>query len=289
LRAASLLVAEEGADALTRERVCAIAGLPPAAFDAVFAGRVDCLVALFDDVAERALERMGAASRSADSWLGRIRAAHYALLTFLDENRGLARFVVVDALAGEPAVLARRQRVLAQLAGALDSGRPPEAPEAPPAPFGADAVVGAVAAIVHGRLQEESVPPLRDLAGPLMAVLVLPYLGVDAARGELSHPAPQAEPAEDLESQSDPTAAVGLRMTPRTSSVLEAIARNPGMNNRQVAEAAGISGSAQASRMLARLRRKGLIVSKPAGSAKAWQLTSTGRWVVAETCSGEDG
>jgi hypothetical protein len=263
-----------------------IAGLSPSVFDAVFAGRVDCLVALFDDVAERADERMRVACRAAESWLDGIRGAHYALLSFLDENPGLARFMVVDSLAGEPAILARRQRLLAQLAKALDHGRPAQARDVPSAPFGANAVVGAVVAIVHGRLQEDSVPCLRDLAGPLMAVLVLPYLGVDAARWELSHPAPRVSTAREAEQSVDQNAAaaVGLRVTPRTLEVLRTIATRPGMNNRQVAEAAGISGSSQASRMLARLQSLSLIVSEPASArpGRAWQLTSTGRRVFAE-------
>jgi DNA-binding MarR family transcriptional regulator len=290
LRAAARLVAERGTDELSREAICAIAGMPPSDFDAVFAGRVDCLVAVFDDAADRCYARMRAAYGAVESWLDGIRGAHYALLSFLDENTGLARFMVVDSLAGEPAILARRQRLLAQLARALDCGRPAQAAGAQSAPFGADAVVGAVAAVIHGRLQEESVPCLRDLGGSLMAVLVLPYLGVDAARGELSRPAPRVLADEGAKQQSDQDAAasVGLRVTPRTLRVLRAIAINPGINNRQVAEVAGISGSSQASRMLARLLRLGLIVSEPkqAGSGRAWKLTSTGRWVFAEVGSG---
>jgi AcrR family transcriptional regulator/DNA-binding MarR family transcriptional regulator len=285
LAAASRLVGERGAEAVTRESLSALAGVPPSTFDVVFAGRVDCLMAVFDDVSGRAFVQMRLAYGSSNSWLDGIRNALYALLSFLDENNGLARFLVVDSLSGEPAMLARRQRLLAGLARALDSGRPDQALDASAAPFGAEAVVGAVAAVIHGRLNERSGPPLRELGGALMAVLVLPYLGVDAARGEISRPVPRV-PLGGVERSADQSAvaAVGVRMTPRTLEVLRAISASPGMNNRQVAEAAGISSSAQASRLLARLRDLGLIVSKPARarSGRAWELTGTGRWLFAE-------
>lgn len=286
LSAAARLVAQDGADAVTREGVCATAGLPPSIFDAVFAGRVDCLVAVFDATVDRAHERARVACSSAESWLDGIRCALYELLSFLEENAGMARFMVVESLSGEPAILARRQRLLAELAATLDFGRPPAPPDATPAPFGGNAVVGAVVAIVHARLQETCVPQLTDLGGPLMGVLVLPYLGVDAARDELSRPAPNVPLGVEGGESADQRAAtaVGQRLTPKALAVLRAIAARPGMNNRQVAETVGISGSAQASRTLARLARLGLIMSGTARtrSGNAWQLTGTGRWLSAE-------
>ena len=40
--------------------------------------------------------------------------------------------------------------------------------------------------MLHGRLLEDPVPPLRSLAGALMGLIVLPFLGACASREELS-------------------------------------------------------------------------------------------------------
>ncbi|HKH79263.1 MAG TPA: hypothetical protein VJ996_04530, partial [Solirubrobacteraceae bacterium] len=89
----------------------------------------------------------------------------------------------------DPVLRARRGEVLAALAGALEADRPPATAGSLPAPYGAEAIVGAVASILHTRLREEPVPSLRDMCGALMGVIVLPYLDAAAARRELARPA----------------------------------------------------------------------------------------------------
>jgi len=204
LHAAHRVLSEDGADAVSSERVCAVAGLPTTVFESVFADRTDCLIALFDAAADGAQARMSAAYRSAETWVDAVRAANFELLSLLDQNPRLARFMVLSLLSGGSPMLARRERLLGQLAWALEAGRPPHAADASSAPFGAEALVGAVVAIIHSRLQEEPAPSLLELGGSLMAVLVLPYLGVEAARHELSRPVPFVRAAHDAWQLSEP-------------------------------------------------------------------------------------
>lgn len=74
-----------------------------------------------------------------------------------------------------------------------------------------------------------------------------------------------------------------MRFTYRTMRVLVSVAENPGSSNRSIAEGAGIADQGQASKLLARLHRLGLIENKggdPArGEANAWILTHTGQQV----------
>jgi AcrR family transcriptional regulator len=193
IAAAERIIDERGAADVTIDTVSAAARLSPSAFDAVFADRTDLLLAVFDEATDRAGSAMIAAYHAGDSWLDGVRAALSALLAFLDRTPGLARFLIVDSLGGELPMRARRGRVLDELARALDADRPASVADSSFAPFGTDAVVSAVAAILHGRLQEDPVPRLRDLGGSLTSVVVLPYLGVSAARAELS---PSESPAE---------------------------------------------------------------------------------------------
>ena len=71
-----------------------------------------------------------------------------------------------------------------------------------------------------------------------------------------------------------------MRLTYRTVRVLMAVAEHPGASNRAIGMTAGIPDQGQASKLLARLRRLGLIQNKggdPArGEPNAWTLTTTG-------------
>jgi len=72
----------------------------------------------------------------------------------------------------------------------------------------------------------------------------------------------------------------GVRSTYRTARVLSVIATNPGASNRAVAAAAGIVDEGQASKLLKRLERLGLIENmasdREPGGANAWRLTARG-------------
>ena len=71
-----------------------------------------------------------------------------------------------------------------------------------------------------------------------------------------------------------------MRLTYRTVRVLVAIAQRPGANNRQVADASGVSDQGQISKLLARLEHLGLIENVGAGPARGepnvWRLTPKG-------------
>ena len=69
----------------------------------------------------------------------------------------------------------------------------------------------------------------------------------------------------------------------RSSTALAVIAAQPGLNNREVAEAAGVSDQGQISRLLARLQGLGLIGNRGQwcpGQPHSWRLTARGRRAV---------
>ena len=191
ISAAERIVSEHGAAGVSEEAVSTAAGVSREVFDEAFADSQDCLLAVFDSSAEDLRSSMLAAHRQARSWVDGVRAALGAVLIFLDEDPGRARFMVVEALAGDPPMRGRRDQVVADMAGELDSRRPPSSEGAIDEDLQshAQAVVGAVAAVIHARLLEEPPPKLSPLAGVLMSVLVLPYLGSVAARDEIDRSA----------------------------------------------------------------------------------------------------
>jgi DNA-binding MarR family transcriptional regulator len=135
---------------------------------------------------------------------------------------------------------------------------------------------------VAGGGRAGGVPPMSTLLGPLMGMIVLPYLGKAAAAREASRPAARRKPAAPP--SGDPLRELDMRLTYRTVQVLRAIAalggRGLGPSNRQVAEAAGVADPGQISKLLARLEHLGLIENEdgpPApGEPHVWRLTSKG-------------
>jgi DNA-binding MarR family transcriptional regulator len=136
--------------------------------------------------------------------------------------------------------------------------------------------------VLHARLLEENRGRLVELTGPLMGMIVLPYLGAAMARREFARPVSPAA-AHGPTANSNPLMQLEMRLTYRTVRVLMAIAARPGSSNRMVAEAAEVMDQGQMSKLLARLAQLGLIANSGAGPARgepnAWTLTDKG-WQV---------
>jgi AcrR family transcriptional regulator len=181
-------LAERPATELSVSELCREAGVSHGAFRSLFRDRGELLGAVFDRLVARVQAEMTAAHDAEPCWVDAVRAALGALLCFLDREPGLARFLLVDSLKSDPALLARRGAVLAAVAQTLDARAPAHADGVASASFGGAAVVTAVASLLHGRLlaQGDERAALSELRGSLMGMIVMPYLGVEATRGELS-------------------------------------------------------------------------------------------------------
>jgi AcrR family transcriptional regulator len=259
-----------------------------------FANSDECLAAVLDDAVasvERELAATGA-SLAGRPWRERVRAGLLRILALLDRDPALARVCMVQAARGGPLLVERRERALARLAAAVDEGRAERARGVSPTPLTAEGVVGAALSIVHARVARRNPGPLTGLLNELMSMIVLPYRGAAAARRELERPAlaPQtdgaASPVTEDARAGDALRGVPMRLTYRTTRVLEGVAALPGASNREVAERAGIQDPGQISKLLMRLKRIGLLTNASAGHAKgepnAWRLTPLGDRVVTQ-------
>ena len=278
-------VAEVGYARMTVAQVIARGRVSRKTFYEVFCGREDCFLAAFEETVEGAARTVRAAYARESSWSAGIRSALATLLELIDAEPVRARLCVVEALGAGPPVLAYRAGVLSDLAEAIDRGRETGSAAGDPPPLTAEGVVGAVFAVLHTRLLARDADPLRGLLGPLMSLIVLPYLGPTAARREL-RTAPRGVAARPLPielGRRDALAGLDIRLTYRTLTVLSAIAEHPGASNRQVASRAGIADQGQISKLLSRLARLGLISNRGEGQrrggANAWVLTPRGEQV----------
>jgi AcrR family transcriptional regulator len=258
-------------------------------FYELFANREECLAAILEDLLRRVEAEIASLDLGGLAWRERVRGGLGAILAFLDSEPELARVCVVQSLRGGAAVLERRERILAGLAGVLDEGRFEHARGAQCTSLTAEGLVGAAFAIVHTRLLRREPEPLIGLQGELMGLIVLPYLGASAARREQTRPIPAlptralGRPVAAERTGSDPLEGVPMRLTYRTTRVLQAVAEHPQASNRAVAEHAGITDQGQVSKLLARLQRLELLTNAGEGHLKgepnAWALTTRGQQV----------
>lgn len=284
LMAAVQAVEEKGYAQMTVAQVIKRARVSRKTFYDVFVDREDCFLATFEQAVGQARALVVEAYAQETGWRESIRAGLARMLLLMDEQPSLAKLCVIEALGAGPRVLAVRARVLDELASVVDRGRSAGGPDTrEPPQVTAEGVVGAVFTVLHTRLIEPRSESLTGLLGPLMSVIVLPYLGARAAGKELSRSAPRTHQRayEALGGPSrDPLEGLQMRLTYRTVRVLVAIGASPGASNREVAEGADITDQGQVSKLLARLQRLELVQNRGGGqlrgAANAWHLTERG-------------
>jgi AcrR family transcriptional regulator len=269
---------ERGAGGVTVAHVVARSGVSRRTFYELFADRDACFLAAFDLAAGRAAQRVLPAFESQGAWRERIRAGLGALLEYLEDEPGMGRLLMVDALGAGSAALERRAGMVGYLVGAVHEGRHEAKRGTAPTSLTAEGVVGAVLAVLHARLALGGSPEMVGLLGPLMGIVVLPYLGQAAAARETSKPGPRRR--RTVHPQGDPLRDLDMRLTYRTVRVLVAIAAHPGASNRRVADASGVADQGQISKLLTRLEHLGLIhndgVGPSRGEPNIWRLTPRG-------------
>jgi AcrR family transcriptional regulator len=295
--------AERGSANVSVANVVERAGVSRRTFYELFEDREECFLAAFDDVMARASRYVLDAYDPDAKWVERVRTALIAALQFLDVERGAGQLLIVGSLGAGHQALERRRRGIAQIIALIDQGRSESKAGHELPPLTAEGIVGGVLSVLHARLLDSSpaTPRAREtgdegdsllrLAGPLMSMIVLPYLGPAAARRELARPVPPV-PSRAGASGPDPLRELRMRLTYRTVRVLLAVAATPGGSNRQVADESGIADQGQISKLLARLHGLGLIenTGSPAmrGAPNAWVLTDRG-WEVQGALSRNSG
>jgi AcrR family transcriptional regulator len=286
LAAAVEAVEEVGYARMTVAQVIGRARVSRKTFYDVFSDREDCFLAAFDQALSQARTLASEAYQNESSWRDGVRSALARLLMFMEDEPGLAKLCVVEALGAGERVLERRARALDELAAVIDQGRFVTNATREPPEVTAEGVVGAIFAVLHTRLLEGGKKQFTDLLGALMSMIVLPYLGTRAASRELSRPPLEvrrdSRPAASTRSR-DPLDGLNMRLTYRTVRVLVVIAEHPGASNREIAEGSGIVDQGQISKLLTRLARLKLVENlgegQEKGASNAWHLTARGAQV----------
>lgn len=280
-------VEEVGVGRLTVAKILARARVSRKAFYELFDDTEDCLLAAVEQTLAGVTAKAQIAYAAENDWRAGLRAAVQALLEFAELHPGLTRICVLEVFAAGPRVLELRDRVLSEAGWAVQ--------RAARGSVGDDidvliarGLVGGAVDLLNSRLLAGDRRPLGELQGPILSMIVMPYLGRAAAGQELrrtlssgpvSHP-----PSRTTDNRPDPLAALKMRVTYRTARVLMAIAELPGASNREVSRQAEIGDQGQASKLLKRLAGLQLIENTGEGQAMGmsnqWHLTELGNEVL---------
>jgi AcrR family transcriptional regulator len=184
------LVCEQGYESVSLEEILVEADTRQEDFDALFASKEECAVAILDEITTENIRVVREAYDSEPQWPDSMRASAYAQARWISENPLRVRFGMVEMLWAGELTQALRERAFRNYVEMVDDGRKvAENPDAIPA-FTAEAAIGSMTEMMTKRLQREDQPSPREFIPELMYLAVLPYLGEEAAQRELTMPPP---------------------------------------------------------------------------------------------------
>jgi len=191
------LVFERGYDGVTVEEVADRAGGSLAEFQRFFSSKQDCAVAVLEELAENNLRTVRGAFDREERWPDSLRAAAYAHVRWILDNPKKMHFGLLETLWAGEMTSALRDNLFRSYIEMVDAGREvaPD-PEAVPA-YTAEGVVGSITQVVVRNMGKPGGANLSSQVPEMMYLAVLPFLGEEVARKELTLPAPDSRQRED--------------------------------------------------------------------------------------------
>jgi AcrR family transcriptional regulator len=183
LQAMTAAVGEHGYHGVRVADVVWRAGVSRKTFYELYAGKDDCFCAAYDAAIARLLALAFQAFETQSEWADRLRAALTALLGALARDPDVARLCFSEVIAAGGETQRHRELTIAALDDLF------QAPGAPDGPLGETLRAGRVSELgetLRREILAGRAAQLPELVPELMCAMVLPFLGMDAARHELS-------------------------------------------------------------------------------------------------------
>jgi AcrR family transcriptional regulator len=170
-------VAEKGYAAVTLSDIVRHAKVSRRVFYANFESKEQCFLAAFEVVVDHLRELVAEAVEGIDDWPHQAIAAARTVLAFLASEPDLARLCLVESRAAGPAVTARFNEAVGEMAPLLRQGRA-ERPEGERLPGSTeDSTIGALVSLAHRKVAAGEAAHLPDLLPDCVELILLPYLG----------------------------------------------------------------------------------------------------------------
>lgn len=176
-------VGAQGYEQTTVQDAITQAGLYRQAFYDNFTDKEDCYLHALDAGSELIEVAMRKAAAGETTWRGQLRGALDGLLSFLDEEPGIGRALLVEVHAAGGRAVEKRTAAMERAAGMMDGAREESEDDAPA--ISAEAVVAGILAVLHTRLSARQEDGFSLLLPELMYLAVLPYFGAEAAAAEM--------------------------------------------------------------------------------------------------------
>lgn len=189
-------VAERGYQATSVTDVVSHAGVSRKTFYQQFEGKDECFAVAYSEEMERLLEvTLSAFEDEGQPWVARLRAALTALCAALAANPAAARMCFVEAPSGGPVTAECRREALRGLLPLFEAA-PDDALQG--LPFGEALRLGRIGDL--GEMLQHEIAAgaggtLPRLVPQLTYMMVLPFLGPEAAARELERPVDGAKEA----------------------------------------------------------------------------------------------
>ncbi|HKI65947.1 MAG TPA: TetR/AcrR family transcriptional regulator [Solirubrobacterales bacterium] len=176
-------VAEKGYAAVTLSDIVRHAKVSRRVFYANFERKEQCFLAAFEVVVAHLRELVAEAAAGVDGWPQQAITALRVTLAFLASEPDLARLCLLESRTAGPAVIARFNEAVAELAPALARGRA-ERPEGARLPESTeDSTLGSLISLAQRKVAANEAEQLTTILSDGAELILLPYLGsVEASR-----------------------------------------------------------------------------------------------------------
>jgi AcrR family transcriptional regulator len=177
-RAMAHVVATEGYEETTVERVLVQAGVSRRTFYELFDDREDCFLAAYDEAMQDVLRVVTDAYLDGDVPERRIEAALEAFLEFLASEPELARMCVVEVFAAGARARERRAALMERLAQLVQHALGELRGDDKLDRLSAQALIGAVHELIYLPVDRRDSAALRGMASEIVATQVAPLVAV---------------------------------------------------------------------------------------------------------------
>lgn len=170
-------VAEKGYAAVTLTDIVKHAKVSRRVFYANFESKEQCFLAAFEVVLSHLHELVAEGVVGVEGWPQQAIAATRSTLSFLASEPDLARLCLVESRSAGPAVTARFNEAVGEMAPLLQRGRA-ERPEAARLPDSTeDSTIGSLVSLAYRKVAAGEAEQLGDLLPDCAELVLLPYLG----------------------------------------------------------------------------------------------------------------